>query len=511
MDVGNSFRIYGDFFGWFVFDQLYSFLILSGLWLIPFLFFFYQAFFGNRGGGEGYAFKPFASLKTIEMLIYPSIIVFFLFMYPIVPASNATFVYNDGTNVQTSGATGTTYDQLAATIPDGTVKIPIAWYSIMWISSGVNHLVKQILPTGEDIRDLMYQQQQMAIDNPDIRKEFAAFEQHCRIPANIRFNVIARKFKNSNIYAEMLTLQNGITEKTRFKVAPSYPGNLYYMNYLYANNICSAADIGGEASVCIPKTGGVLTPQNADYGQTDCKAWWLNSLRGKLTSDLTDWNGFVSNPTGPGGTFQAAINSPNGELNDRLIFGKLGQSNANAVEKGLGDSNEGDWGWGWFKEKLTGLLVNIGAFFLQFPTTVIKFMLPIILGASIMILIIVMPIFILFTLYKPEKIINLVVLFFGISFIPAIWHIASWIDIVVLKVIWGDRSFVEGVFSLGHGIWNVFSLVIYIYFTKWWLQYLSTIGAAAAGGIGGMMESGASTGSKAMSEGLNKAKQAVGR
>ena len=29
---------------------------------------------------------------------------------------------------QTSGATGTTYDQLAATMPGETVKIPVAWY-----------------------------------------------------------------------------------------------------------------------------------------------------------------------------------------------------------------------------------------------------------------------------------------------------------------------------------------------------------------------------------------------
>jgi len=454
MNVGSSFRIYGDYFGWYVFDQLFAFLITTGLWTIPFFFYFYQAFFGNRGGGEGYAFKPFASLKTFEMLLYPAIIVFFLFLYPLVPANNATFVYNDGTNVQTTGATGTTYDQLAATMPSETVKIPAGWYMIMWITSGANQFIKTILPSGEDIRALMYQQQQMALDDPEVRKEFAAFESHCLIPANIRYNIIKKKFPTSQMNTEFVAIQAATSADDAYKIAPTYPGNTFYMDYL---------------------------------------------LKEKVANDFAGNNLSIA-----GGTWASIFASDN-KVN-RLIFGKFGQGNTNVTEQGLGDESGGDWGWGWFKEKITAMLVNIGAFFMQFPTTVIKFMLPIILGAAIMLMILIMPVFILFSLYKPEKLISLVVLFFGVSFIPAIWHVAAWIDIVVLKVLWGDNSFVEGVFSLGHGVWNVFSLVIYVYFTKWWLQYLSTVGSAAARGMGDMM--GASNdGAKSLSEGSNKAKE----
>ena len=499
MNVGSSFRVYGDYFGWYVFDQLFAFLITTGLWTIPFFFYFYQAFFGNRGGGEGYAFKPFASLKTFEMLLYPAIIVFFLFLYPLVPANNATFVYNDGTNVQTTGATGTTYDQLAATMPSETVKIPAGWYMIMWITSGANQFIKTILPSGEDIRGLMYQQQQMALDDPEVRKEFAAFESHCLLPANIRYNVIKKKFPTSQMNTEFVAIQAATSADDAYKIAPTYPGNTFYIDYLYGNNVCSASDIGGNNSLCIPKTGGILSPENSGYPQTNCATWWVNGLKEKVANDFAGNNLSIA-----GGTWASIFASDN-KVN-RLIFGKFGQGNTNVTEQGLGDESGGDWGWGWFKEKITAMLVNIGAFFMQFPTTVIKFMLPIILGAAIMLMILIMPVFILFSLYKPEKLISLVVLFFGVSFIPAIWHVAAWIDIVVLKVLWGDTSFVEGVFSLGHGVWNVFSLVIYVYFTKWWLQYLSTVGSAAARGMADMM--GASNdGAKSLSEGSNKAKE----
>lgn len=503
MDVGSSFRIYGDYFGWYVFDQLFAFLIATGLWIIPFFFFFYQAFFGNQGSGEGYAFKPYASLKTFEMLVYPAIVVFFLFMYPLVPANNATFVYNDGTSEQSTGTTGTTYDQLAATMPSETVKIPAAWYVIMWITSGVNHVVKVILPTNADIRGLMYQQQQMALDDPEVRKEFAAFEFHCLIPANIRYNVIKKKFPTSNINAQFVAIQQATTSADdEYKIAPTYPGNTFYMDYLYGNNVCSASDVGGTNSLCIPKTGGVLSPQNSGYPQTSCNTWWAGSLKEKVAND------FAGNQLSIAGGSWASIFASDNKVN-RLIYGKFGQGNANVTEKGLGDTKGGDWGWGWFKEKLGALLVNIGAFFMQFPTTVMKFMLPIILGASIMLMILIMPIFILFTLYKPDKIVNLVVLFFGVSFIPAIWHIAAWIDLVVIKLIWGDKTFIEGVFSLGHGVWNVFSLLIYVFFTKWWLQYLSSIGARAASGVTDMMDGGVSSGNKSMSEGKSKGNQAA--
>ena len=113
----------------------------------------------------------------------------------------------------------------------------------MWLTSGMNHLMKVILPTSEDVRNLMYQQQQMALDDPEVRKEFAAFENHCLIPANIRYNVIKKKYPTSNINLKFLEIQQATSIKDAYKVAPTYPGNLFYMDYLYNNNVCSASDI----------------------------------------------------------------------------------------------------------------------------------------------------------------------------------------------------------------------------------------------------------------------------
>ena len=223
MDVGSSFRIYGDLFGWQIFGQIYAFILATGIWTIPFFFFFYQAMVGHRGGGEGFQYKPFAALKTLEINIYLSLIVFALFLYPMIPIHKTTFIYNDGKTVQEATNTGTSYDDLIASAPDGGIKIPAGWYGIMVFSSGLNYVIKLMLPTGQDIRALMHQQQQMAIDDPDVKTEFNAFSAHCLRPATIRLNVISQNYRDAKIYTAMANIKAGLTtEKDAYQVSPSY-------------------------------------------------------------------------------------------------------------------------------------------------------------------------------------------------------------------------------------------------------------------------------------------------
>ncbi len=511
MDVGSSFRIYGDLFGWQIFGQIYIFILATGLWTIPFFFFFYQAMMGNRGGGEGFQYKAFSALKSIEINIYTSLILFALFLYPMIPIHNTTFIYNDGKTTQEATNTGTSYDDLIASAPDGSIKIPVGWYSIMVVTSGLNYVIKLMLPTGQDIRALMHQQQQMAIDDPDIKTEFNAFSAHCLRPANIRLNVISQNYRDSKIYSAMASIKSALNdEKDAYQVSPRYPGNLFFINHLYGNNLCEATDPKGLNSTCIPRTNGVLSPKEAGYGFNHCGQWWTESLKAKLKDDLTDKEGYLTANSFE--LFGNILDSLQHNAEDRFIYGKLAKANINANEKGLGSDSGGLFSpLEWIRIKLTALFASIGLFFLQFPTQLIKFMLPIILGTSIMVMTMLLPIMILFTQYKLDKIIQLVILFFGISFIPAIWHIAAWIDQILLSTIWGDRSFIEGVFSLGHAAWGIVAMFIYVLLTKWWLQFLMSIGIKAAQTVGGSVDGATAGANSTHSDGVNKAKQGASK
>jgi hypothetical protein len=426
-----------------------------------------------------------------------------------IPIHKTTFIYNDGKTVQEATNTGTSYDDLIASAPDGGIKIPAGWYGIMVFSSGLNYVIKLMLPTGQDIRALMHQQQQMAIDDPDVKTEFNAFSAHCLRPATIRLNVISQNYRDAKIYSAMASIKAGLTtEKDAYQVSPSYPGNLFFMQYLYGHNLCTEADPKGLASACIPKTNGVLSPEEAGYGFSHCATWWKDSLKAKLQDDLTDKSGYLTTTTFE--LFGKMVDAMGNNTEDRFIYGKLSQANINADESGLGSDSGGLLNpLQWIKVKVSAVFASIGLFFLQFPTQLIKFMLPIILGTSIMVMTMLLPIMILFTQYKVDKVIQLAVLFFGISFIPGIWHIAAWIDQILLSTIWGDRSFIEGVFSLGHAAWGIVAMMIYVLLTKWWLQFLMSIGIKAAQTIGGTMEGASSSATSTHSQGSSKAKQAV--
>ena len=511
MDVGSSFRIYGDMFGWQVFNQILYFVTHTGLWTIPFFFLLFRAFFGAIGGGEGFDYKPKAALKTIEMGVYPLLFLWVVFLMPVMPIHKTTFIYDTGKEVQEATNTGTTYDDLISSAPDGSIKIPFGWWTIMWVASGANYVIKLALPTGDEIRSLMYSRQQMAIDNPDVKDEFMAFETHCRRPANIRLNIINRDFKVSNLYQiHFKLIKSSVKDSTEnFKVDPNYPGNLFYLNHLYNNNLCANNDVTTVTSTpCIPRTGGVLSPEDSGYGYNQCATWWNDSLKGKLEQDLFDWSGYITSLTG---TYDFIKDKLSADGTDRIIYGELRKGHMkNLSETGAGSESGGISNpLEWIKQKIAALFTSIGTFFLSFPTTLIKFMLPIVLGTMIMVFTMLIPIMVILNLYRPDRIIQMAVLFFGLSFLPGIWHIAAWLDQVLLSTIWGDRTFIEGVFSLGHAAWGIMSMIIYLLLAKWWFQYLNSIGVKAAATFGGISDGAVSGANSTYSQGTSGAKKAA--
>ena len=114
--------------------------------------------------------------------------------------------------------------------------------------------------------------------------------------------------------------------------------------------MCALPQISeGLNSLCIPKTGGILSPQNSGYGHRPIvRHGGLMSLKDKVAND------FAGNQLSIAGGSWSTILATDNTVN-RLIFGKFGQGNANVSEKGLGDTEGGDWGWGWLKEKVTAV------------------------------------------------------------------------------------------------------------------------------------------------------------
>lgn len=477
MDVGSSINIYANLFGWHIFDLIYDFMVGTGIILIPFMILLYNAFMARD---EGNRYDPVSALISIELRAYIAVALLIIFMVPKVSANKLLFVYDDGAKIQKTGTTGTTFDRYAGDIPS-EVKIPFGWYAVLYASSGFTKTIKSMLPTGLQARQVMYQLQQANMDDPKLQAELDKFEKQCARPARARLTEImrhpdyklAQKFDSiikdvqKNV-KDQWKLSAAIKGTDSWKIAAIYPGNELFMDYLYDDELLCKIDLLNPAnsenpktSVCIPQTSAALTPAKGG----DCKKMWKggwggfgNGLVDRLQKYYKDSNFNIQNE-------------------DSFIYGRLTSGTLHMNEKGIGNINGSFWQW--TSEKIGAIFLNIGNLFSDMFNSIIRFLLPIALGITTLLFIVLMPILIIFGQYSIGNIMKLGVTYFGLAFLPGIWHIAAWVDQVMLVAVYGAQGIIEGAGSMRAAVIGLVSLGVYTTFTWLWLGFLRELGGYA--------------------------------
>lgn len=494
MDVGSAFNIYANLFGWHVYDMIYYFLIGTGLWTIPILIIFYNVFFGNRGYGEVKQYDAKGAMASMEMNVYSLLFVVSVFLIPTVPLDKLTLQYYDGTNTQTAGNTNSGFDAYSSNLPD-SVRIPGGWYLILKGSTAFNEVIKAILPTGDSLRGLMHELQELSIDDPALREEYKAYYSGCVKPARARNHIIQTHYPNSKLAKAIADYRTFIAKKYDPKEAWHidlyYPGNRIFHNYLFRDNHCPPATQGNphpeNSILCLPPTGVTLKPMD---GVRSCGNWWLgrrldgeDNLYDKFKGEFGKWTAYWDNNF----------------LRNRLL-----SSNVDMAEIGLGNKKGGFAGFTqWLQEKFVALSANTGNFFMSFANTVIRFYLPIALGLMTMLIVMLLPVFMVFSRYAINTVASLVVLYFGINILPGIWHIAAWVDNVMINALWGTQGAIEGMFSMRQAVWGLLAMTIYLGFAYFWIQFMRSLGAAGGASLQGAISdaSGAASGSGSVQKG----------
>ena len=488
MDVGSSINIYGHLFGWHVYDMLYTFVIATSIWTIPFFIIFYSVFV-YKGYGESDSYNAKNALVAMEKYVYTTLIVIAIFFTPSININKLKMTYNDGAKIQTTGNTNTRFDGLKDSVPN-SVKIPGGWYIILFSSSAFNGVIKSILPNQFQARDLMYDMQQVSLDDPQLQSELNDFERKCRQPAQARLNAIRTNYPDSKIAIKLnkLTVDTqkdveGVWSKIEnfmgggtdhWKIIEKYPGNLYFMDTLYNDSLLCKTGQDPKTTACIPKTSNPLNPPAGK----DCKSWWDGAgfgLGTGIVDKLEDAFGKV--PFG-------------GIDEDMFVAAKLMTlgGNSNTGEKGVGNKGGDLYQWG--EEKTAGLMVNISNVINSATNSVVRFALPVAQGIVMMLVFMLLIIFILFSGYNLPKIAGLAILLFGVSFLTAIWNIIGWIDNVMLLVIHGGAvGLIErfsDVFSLEQAVWDLVVFSAYGFSSFFWLRFIAALGASGASGVEAM-------------------------
>ncbi|WP_018608191.1 conjugal transfer protein TraG N-terminal domain-containing protein [Uliginosibacterium gangwonense] len=192
---------------------------------------------------------------------------------------DATTINPNPTTVNGTNS-GSTYGTNGFTSTPATVQVPVFWYAVMGLSSGINEAVKAGIGSNrEGYREMAAQLQAVSVSDPQLRAEIQRFQNECFIPARSRY--LVAQPPSSAVVSAIKTYGAGDTEwmgSHAFRTDSTlYPA-------LYAQ-----APVSGWPLDPVQDADVADNDIKPDAGRPNCGQWWSDSslgLRSKMVSSL---------------------------------------------------------------------------------------------------------------------------------------------------------------------------------------------------------------------------------
>jgi len=192
---------------------------------------------------------------------------------------DATTINPNPTTV-TGANSGSTYGSTAFTSTPATVQVPVFWYAVMGLSSGINEAIKAGIGSNrQGYREMAAQLQAVSISDPQLRAEVQRFQNECFIPARSRY--LVAQPPSSAVVSAIKTYGAGDTEwmgSHAFRTDSTlYPA-------LFAQ-----APVAGWPLDPVQDADVADNDIKPDAGRPNCEQWWSDGslgLRSKMVSSL---------------------------------------------------------------------------------------------------------------------------------------------------------------------------------------------------------------------------------
>lgn len=195
MHVDSYLELFTSLFGWTFYGILWDVLVSTGIVYLPFLGILIDNWREPAQGGEvGHASG--LSLRRMEIDLFVALLVVVVAGQPaaLTPLHAGTLVYappptllNPTPTAATVSDPQSTYGQTGFTGSAATVNVPVWWYGVIALSSGLNHAIVKGLPTVADMRTYEQQARLATIADPRLKQEVGEFFSQCYIPARSKF------------------------------------------------------------------------------------------------------------------------------------------------------------------------------------------------------------------------------------------------------------------------------------------------------------------------------------
>lgn len=481
-------ELYTMLVGWDLYGKMWELLTQTGIAYLPFVGMILRNIAQSyvTSGVQGAAH----SLRDMEVKIISTLLIILLGMSPCLRLSTHTISYSPvcgkDHDIYHPGATGTTYDK-AFILPSNDVRVPIWWYGVIAVSSGMTNAASHHLGCLPDLRKMVTTVNMTGINDPALKEELLDFQNMCYAPAKTQW---LSESKSNNDNASNLEKVKGSIKKygeedTEWLGSHAF-NDTYYRSLQSSRPVTgfhyqSSQDLNAEANKTNPP----------EYGTPSCYEWWSDATHG-LKNRVFD-----ALPSGFKYEFKDYLKSEKDQESAirRVIMHTPNYENANNTVSNAG---------------LAHVAAAIGILYhqtVEYPKLYAAAQAaPIIQSLLLLMIYVFLPFGLVFSGYKPSAFLIGALVIFSLIFWSFIWHLVSWLDIVLMKSLypgWFEKQSPEA--TLVDMIIGGLVIAAPIF----WFVFMGVLGVTIGSLIGNSFASMGHIGSKAAESGASIAQNAA--
>lgn len=435
MRVDSPMEIYTTFYGWHFYDQTWAVLTGTGLAFLPFLYMIGKAAYEGYTAPNEQASD--AAVRELAIKLFMTFTVIVLACQPLITLTGADLkhqprpVPGDANPAQGSlGNSGTTLDDtaMAANMP-GSVRVPVLWYAVMSVSSGINSALISTIPSDGDLRAMQAAASTARISDSGLAAEAGEFYRQCFLPARSKY--LREQPKGSQV--STILNKHGANDPDWFgsrlyQELPGFYDSLVALEPVpgFPVNMSRTSDQNYRDS----GTSGTNPPA----GLPGCNEWWGDSshgLRTRLAAEGSEVAGWMD-------TIKAFTSINSADKQDILAQAVLNNSPLNFSGQAGGQDET------WRQALIDKPLVTAGAALMEPVARAVllamKTATPMIQSILLMGTYFLMAGALVLSAYSFRVVMIGAIAIFSIKFWTVLWAIAGWVDETLIQAMFPERN-----------------------------------------------------------------------
>lgn len=462
MQLDSYLELYTTVYGWGFANIIGDIFTGTGLAALPFALIVFNAWRDAKEQGLG--FNGIESLlQSVQTKLLTAVFVMMMcFMTsPLTSLSNIKLAYTptktlDGSPpkpVTLKGGTGSGYDLAMGDAVTGGFSnsgnlsnVPVWWYTVMAVSSGVNQGFRSALNNSDrDLRLVEDLARMATISDSGLLYEVQRFYSECFVPARTRFINQDRTSITAN--GQMILSEGseygGTTDvdwigSQLFRTEPGFYSDMRSYNPVPGWQIDFSRDVDYIQTPAV--NGPEANYVNPDWGRPTCKQWWEasgNGIREKLIGHNSSWRNLLNQTTSML-SFSSADQAKDSTA--RLAFEKANPTFVNPETVMGNNYGAGTNLWRTITGGISTYAVGKGALEASISMVPLLNALPMVQALVLMSLYMFMPLIIFMSGYDLKVMWYGTLAIFTVKFWTVMWSVAQWIDAKLIDAMYPGLS-----------------------------------------------------------------------